>query len=1278
MPNTDGSLHQYERVVKNDRNDSLSIIASLIKPGQSVLDLGMGAGSLGQFLSQRGEFVGDGVSLNPAEAETARAWYRQVFVADLDQDLLAPLLGGKTYDCIVCADVLEHLKAPQAVLSQCLALLKPGGRLLTSVPNAGYCGLIAELMQGDFRYRPEGLLDQTHLRFFTRRSLRRFFAENGWAVNAIETTQRTLIESEFKVAFDSLPPSVSRHLLALPDAMSYQFVSELTPVPTTGDLMEDPSDADLDSSMASAPSSALFSAEVYLASGGDGYLEESKLVSAGQIGSARQTLGFDIPANLLGYARIRLDPADRPGFFRLHHLSISLPDGEVLWQWRVEEDSLDVLENSPKQQILLSPPWETTAGALLLLYGDDPWVELPIDSTSLSKIARLGARLEMGVGWPMSADYIQASNAISQRESAYDKSSALQQAELSKLHHLKAELESSQERLQTRLGQLNNLIGESREEKRRLVSEMRSSQGTHAELQAQLSELIAHLNGIEASTVFRVSRPLVHLKMRIDKLLGRVAKESEEPRVREKARTPSHPLRTVDIIVPVYRGIEDTRCCLESVLSAKNLTDWRLIVINDCSPETEVTEWLRDFAKRDSRIELLENAENLGFVGTVNRGMALSDANDVILLNSDAEVANDWLDRIQRAAFSAPRVASVTPFSNNATIFSYPRFCKSNEMPAGHDVESLDRVFATQLAGQVLEVPTGVGFCMYIKRECLQEVGFFDEENFGKGYGEENDFCVRAQQAGWIHLHALDTFVRHAGGISFGESKSVRELQALETLRRLHPRYEIDVHAFVRVDPASAARLTVDIARITSSRLPVILNVMHDREGGTLRHAQELAEYLAGEATFLRLSPAPNGVELRLEGVHEAFAVQFSLPAQHPELLRSLRSLQVSHIHYHHLLGHSVEMANLPAQLGVTHDFTAHDYYSYCPQISLTDHTDRYCGEKGLDQCRQCLRRNPAPGGENIESWRARHAKLLSEARFVIAPSADVAHRMSKFVPTANVQVVPHSKLETHATPLPRLAQPLLDSTRPLKVVVLGALSKIKGADILEDVAILAARLKVPVEFHLLGYAYRNLRTQPKAALTVHGQYDDRDLPQLLQWLQPDVVWFPAVWPETYSYTLSASLDSGLPIIASDIGAFSERLQHREWTWLCNYQQSTGAWVDFFTDIRATNFCTGVGPSAAAPLLDPTPIADQELDYHGGYLESLRPSDLQSAEDLVDLQDELTLLQQACRDSRPPSSALKLMALRVLLRMRSSRVFAPLVKSFPMHLQRKMKSYLGS
>ena len=228
------------------------------------------------------------------------------------------------------------------------------------------------------------------------------------------------------------------------------------------------------------------------------------------------------------------------------------------------------------------------------------------------------------------------------------------------------------------------------------------------------------------------------------------------------------------------------------------------------------------------------------------------------------------IDRLRAAAYSDQRIASVTPFSNNATICSYPQFCKDNELPAGYDTARLDALFARANAGQAVDVPTGVGFCMYIRRAALQAVGLFDEEHFGKGYGEENDFCIRAAQAGWRNLHALDTFVRHFGGVSFGEAKSPRERAAMQTLRRLHPRYEGDVLRFVQADPARPARMAVDVARILAPNQegqprPVILAVLHDRQGGTERHVHELAAALRERAQFIVLRPLPGQrVSLRL------------------------------------------------------------------------------------------------------------------------------------------------------------------------------------------------------------------------------------------------------------------------------------------------------------------------------------------------------------------------------------------------------------------------------
>lgn len=1335
------SMHVYQREVLGDDQDSLSLIARLIAPGLTLLDLGMGTGGLGQYLSQHHALVADGVSLNQAEADIARPWYRRALVADLDAADLHALFGGQRYDVIVCADVLEHLKAPQNVLMQCKALLAPGGRLITSVPNAGYCGLVAELISGDFRYRPEGLLDNTHLRFFTRRSLQRFFDESGWSTTSVATTRRELPASEFRAEFDRLPPAVARYLLALPDALTYQFVSVLQP----GEAVTQSASA----GSTDVAANALFSAQLYLAID-EHYDEATKLVIPGRIGVAQQTLRFDIPPSKTAYSHIRLDPADRPGFFRLHRLQLRLPNGRVAWRWQASKESLALLSETTHQQILFSAPWEMAAGALLLLHGDDPWLELPIPAEVLLNISKNGAQLEVSAGWPMSADYLQASTSISaalgQLETTHKTVSARLQEDVqratqkmaqteaarlalaSQLAARQAELNERQAQLaalqtvaraaQTDSAQMKDELDAARQEQRRLnlaieaakqaaqseqqrlndslqltVTEKQQMMGELRTVQrernfhlGQFNQIAAHLESIERSRLFRATRPIAHMKERFDRMRGKVPLNSvlAAPIAKPLPVKPSkHP---VDIIVPVFRGLDDTRYCLESVLAAPGQTQWRLIIINDCSPEPEVTEWLRSFALRDARIQLLENSENLGFVATVNRGMAMSHDNDVLLLNSDAEVANDWLDRIQRAAYSAARVASVTPFSNNATICSYPRFCQANEMPGGFNTASLDQLFAQNLAGQSVEIPTGVGFCMYIRRECLQDIGLFDVANFGKGYGEENDFCIRAEHAGWTNLHALDVFVRHAGGISFGDTKSARELQAMETLRRLHPGYESDVHAYVQRDPAGPARLSIDIARITASGRPVILTAMHDREGGTLRHVQDLAKQLAGLATFLRLSPAPGGAELRLEGAQEGFALQFELPREHPRLLQTLRLLQVGHVHYHHLVGHASDICDLPAQLGVSHDFTAHDYYSYCPQISLTDHTERYCGERGLDQCRQCVQRNPAPGGESIESWRARHGRLLGLARYVITPSSDTGGRMQHFVPTAAVKVVPHASLELTPPLHPRPNPRRLSGAEPLKIVVLGALSKIKGADVLEEVAILAASHNIPVEFHLLGFAYRSLRTQPKSRLTVHGAYEEHDLPQLLQSLQADAVWFPAVWPETYSYTLSASLDAGLPIIAPNIGAFGERLQNRDWTWLCDWQQSASQWLAFFDRIRQQNFSMGTAPphiQRPEPAYHSLALTrglseeDLPLDYRTSYLHSLPSPRVPKVQELVEIREQLAPnLQQSGANSQP-TAAIKSATLRTVMRLRASPALSPVARMIPMHLQRRVKSWLG-
>ncbi|MBA4003678.1 MAG: glycosyl transferase family 2, partial [Delftia sp.] len=165
--------HVYLRTVDLNERTSLSVLAGHVRAQAHILDLGCGSGALGAFLAEHKQCVCDGVTLSQEEARHAAPFYRHVHVADLEDCDLDQLFGDARYDYIVCADVLEHLRQPERILAACRKRLTPEGRLLISVPNAGYSGLVAELLHGEFRYREEGLLDRTHLRFFTRRSLSR-------------------------------------------------------------------------------------------------------------------------------------------------------------------------------------------------------------------------------------------------------------------------------------------------------------------------------------------------------------------------------------------------------------------------------------------------------------------------------------------------------------------------------------------------------------------------------------------------------------------------------------------------------------------------------------------------------------------------------------------------------------------------------------------------------------------------------------------------------------------------------------------------------------------------------------------------------------------------------------------------------------------------------------------------------------------------------------------------------------------------------------------------
>jgi GT2 family glycosyltransferase len=268
----------------------------------------------------------------------------------------------------------------------------------------------------------------------------------------------------------------------------------------------------------------------------------------------------------------------------------------------------------------------------------------------------------------------------------------------------------------------------------------------------------------------------------------------------------------IDVVIPVYKGLRETRRCVESVLGSPQGAPFEVVAIDDATPDPQIASYL-DALAGQGRITLVRNERNRGFVQSVNLGMSRHPDRDVVLLNSDTEVANDWLDRLHRTATGHSDIGTVTPFSNSATICSYPFEGWAGGLPGTLGLAALDQLFAIVNAGRTVDLPTAVGFCMYIRRACLDRTGLFDADRFGRGYGEENDFCMRAAKAGWRSVLAGDVFVFHEGSVSFSTDREALQETADRALADIHPDYMRKVRAFVIRDPLNALREAVDNVR---------------------------------------------------------------------------------------------------------------------------------------------------------------------------------------------------------------------------------------------------------------------------------------------------------------------------------------------------------------------------------------------------------------------------------------------------------------------------------
>ncbi|KCZ85712.1 hypothetical protein HAD_08505 [Hyphomonas adhaerens MHS-3] len=776
----------------------------------------------------------------------------------------------------------------------------------------------------------------------------------------------------------------------------------------------------------------------------------------------------------------------------------------------------------------------------------------------------------------------------------------------------RAELEAllvEAENVKARLRQAENDLSTERETGLRLRRQYDENASYSRYLESHAKALEKTVREIRESTSWKITAPLRRVRgIRTPRTPeARHAEKPSSPEPGEPGRTgaaaaAARPSKTapapvrrnapVDIIVPVYRGLETTRACIESVYASDPGVPYELIIIDDCSPEPDVSAYVASLAGRP-HTTVLKNEQNKGFVGTVNRGMSLNPGHDVVLLNSDTEVANDWLRRMVEAAYSAPKISSVTPFSNNATICSYPRYCDENTLPEGLSLAELDKLFAEANPAGTVDIPTAVGFCMFITRDSLDALGLFDEDAFGKGYGEENDFCLRGAHHGWRHLLAADTFVFHKGGVSFAETALKQQEKASVVIRDRWPSYFNDVAQHVSKDPERPFRIAATAMRYKRDTRPVVLAVTHPYGGGVERQIDDVKELCAPYALFLTLRPAADGM-VRLESdTLDGVEAEYHLELERGDLIRQLKDFGVERVHIHHSMGYSDALHDLVRELGVPFDFTVHDYYSICPRAHLGGTESTYCGEPDEAACNACIKRDFPVYHSTISDYRDQQAWTVRDADRVIAPSADTARRMTRYFPDAEIRTIPHTP--KRALSLDIGAPPLARDER-LRILVLGVLAPHKGLSRVAEFVRLADEAGAPVEVHLLGSVGGAMPESDR--FTDHGTYIDAELGKLIDQVDPHLIWFPAQVPETFSFTLGAAIASGRPVAAADLGALPERLSGRPWSWVLPWKQTAEEFLGFVTDAREKSFLTGAPPVAPqSELAAPLPTAFYQIDY---------------------------------------------------------------------------------
>ena len=633
--------------------------------------------------------------------------------------------------------------------------------------------------------------------------------------------------------------------------------------------------------------------------------------------------------------------------------------------------------------------------------------------------------------------------------------------------------------------------------------------------------------------------------------------------------------KVCDIIIPIYNAYDATVNCIESVIKNTDLKENGLILINDCSPDERISTHINAVKEQypELNIAVIENEGNKGFVGTVNVGMRYS-KNDVLLLNSDTIVPQNWLDKMKICAYSQPKVATVTAMSNNATLASVPQGLMRNEIPEDITLDEYNEMLDKCAYREYPQLPTAHGFCVYIRREVLDKVGYFDEESFGRGYGEENDFSYRCMDFGFKNLLCDDVVVYHLESQSFSnERDKVIEAHSKILEGRYHDYCESMEYWFRSFPILHICRNVYYNLNLRKKKN--ILLLIHEWDnviGGTTMHVKDIISALSGEFNFHVLFPT--GSVYVLESHFGDETERIKLPYivdqtskynrynnEYKNMVDAVvRAFAIDTVHVHHMMGHYFDIADVTNKYNINSVITLHDTYSLCPCVGMLYCNEKYCADIEEKDCKKCLVETKRAANNIIPEWQNDWHEFLKKFNKVIVPSNDTKRRIGAVYNDVEICVVEHGVSINKSDYTPALNQ-------KLKIAFTGVLCSHKGAKLFET--LISKCKNSNIEFHAFGkteFNFADLQTN-RSNYTYHGVYEREKLAELLAKNRINLICFFQICPETYSYTVNEAVAAKIPVLSVDLGAGADRIKENNLGWIVSKNADANEVIKKFNEI---------------------------------------------------------------------------------------------------------------